>query len=113
MSDSPRPVRKHLHADALIDTLRRRFATLPDARVQPTCLLADALMSGFAMFALKDPSLLAFEAPSQERCTKRCTALDSWGGALRRRNRCILMNLRQRRKFGADAPKVSTSRPPE
>ena len=61
MSNSPRPVRKHLHADAIIHTLHQRFSTLPDSRVQPTCSLPDALMSGFALFALKDPSLLAFD----------------------------------------------------
>jgi hypothetical protein len=66
MSDSPRQLRKHLHADALISTLGQRFATLPDARVQPNCSLADALMSGFALFALKDPSLLAFDKRRQE-----------------------------------------------
>jgi hypothetical protein len=66
MSDSPRQLRKHLHADALIGTLRQRFATLPDARVQPNCSLADALMSGFALFALKDPSLLAFDKRRHE-----------------------------------------------
>jgi hypothetical protein len=66
MSNSPQQLRKHLNADALIDTLRQRFATLPDGRVQPTCSLPDALMSGFALFALKDPSLLAFDKRRQE-----------------------------------------------
>lgn len=66
MPDSPRQLRHALNADALIDTLRQRFATLPDARVQPTVPLADALMSGFALFALKDPSLLAFDKRRQE-----------------------------------------------
>src|SRR5260370_23363703 len=66
MSNSPRQLRKHLNSDALIDTLRRRFAALPDARIQPTCSLADALRSGFALFARKDPSLLAFDKRRQE-----------------------------------------------
>ena len=66
MLESPRPLRQHLNADAIIATLRERFATLPDARVQPSVPLADALMSGFALFALKDPSLLAFDQRRQD-----------------------------------------------
>jgi hypothetical protein len=55
-------VRKHLSADALVVALRRRFAAIPDPRPgQAVIGLADALMSAFAMFALKDPSLLAFD----------------------------------------------------
>src|SRR5215213_341342 len=54
--------RKHLSADALIAELRKTFERLPDSRPHTTeTSLADALMSGYAMFALKDPSLLAFE----------------------------------------------------
>jgi hypothetical protein len=66
MPDSPRQLRQHLNADAIIDTLGERFATLPDSRVKPTVTLSDALMSGFALFALKDPSLLAFDQRRQE-----------------------------------------------
>ena len=66
MPDSPRQLRQHLNADAIIDTLRQRFATLADTRVQPTVPVADALMSGFALFALKDPSLLAFDQRRHE-----------------------------------------------
>jgi hypothetical protein len=59
---APTQVRKHLSADALVAALYRRFATLADPRPgQPVIALADALMSAFAMFALKDPSLLAFD----------------------------------------------------
>jgi hypothetical protein len=59
---APRQVRQHLCVDALIPALRARFATFPDARQgTPAISLADALMSAFAMFALKDPSLLAFD----------------------------------------------------
>jgi hypothetical protein len=55
-------VRKHLSADALVAALRRRFATIHDPRPGPPVIaLADALMSAFALFALKDPSLLAFD----------------------------------------------------
>jgi hypothetical protein len=54
--------RKHLSADALLELLRRRFEKIPDHRGRKCPIsLADALMSAFAMFFLKDPSLLAFE----------------------------------------------------
>ncbi|MGA2069456.1 MAG: hypothetical protein ABSG86_31180 [Thermoguttaceae bacterium] len=57
-----RKVRKQLSADALYALLREGFARIPDHR-QPTSPipLGDALLSAFALFALKDPSLLAFE----------------------------------------------------
>jgi hypothetical protein len=54
---------KHLTADGLHALLRSRFAKLTDTRNSRTTVsLADALLSAFAMFSLKDPSLLAFEA---------------------------------------------------
>ena len=59
---APPSVRKHLAADALVALLRARFATITDPRPgNPTISVADALMSAYAMFALKDPSLLAFD----------------------------------------------------
>jgi hypothetical protein len=59
---SPALVRKHLCADALVTMLRARFASLNDPRQgKPAISLTDALLSAFAMFALKDPSLLAFD----------------------------------------------------
>lgn len=55
-------VRKHLSADALYAVLRAEFGKIPEHRKRKgTISLADALMSAFAMFALKDPSLLAFD----------------------------------------------------
>jgi len=54
--------RKQLSADALYAMLRESFARIADHRDRsPTIPLADALMSAFAMFALKDPSVLAFD----------------------------------------------------
>ena len=53
--------RLHLSADALFRILRSEFKEVPDCRVQPEISLADSLMSGLALFALKAPSLLAFE----------------------------------------------------
>ena len=57
---------KTLSGDALIRALRDRFDTLADARVEPSISLTDALMSAFAVYALKMPSLLAYEARRQE-----------------------------------------------
>lgn len=55
-------VRKHLSADALVALLRARFTKIKDSRTGNTTIaLTDALMSAYAMFALKDPSLLAFD----------------------------------------------------
>ena len=59
----PHPrVRKDLNADALFRAVRSELESVPDGRTGHVDIsLADALMSGFAMFSLKDPSLLAFE----------------------------------------------------
>ena len=60
-------VRKHLSADALFHLVRSGFASLPDHRLDDTELsLTDALMSAFAMFSLKAPSLLAFDKERAE-----------------------------------------------
>ena len=57
--------RKDLSADALFRALRSQFSSLPDPRSGEVEIpLADALMSAFAMFSLKDPSLLAEKARS-------------------------------------------------
>jgi hypothetical protein len=62
MSRRTPPLRKHLSADALIHLVRSRLARLPDVRPPDvTISLTDALMSAFALFSLKDPSLLAFD----------------------------------------------------
>ena len=51
-----------LSADVLLGIVRAEFEQVPDSRAENASLdLADALMSGYALFALKDPSLLAFE----------------------------------------------------
>src|SRR5690349_8182396 len=60
-------VRKHLSADALLGLLRTGFAALPDHRAgKPDIALPDALMSAFALFSLKSPSLLAFDKERTE-----------------------------------------------
>ena len=54
--------RKGLSADALFTLARKGFERVPDHRpADAEVSLADALMSAFAMFSLKDPSLLAFD----------------------------------------------------
>ena len=61
--DQPlKEARKHLSADALFRHLYAGFKQVPDGQPPDASIsLADALMSGFALFALKDPSLLAFD----------------------------------------------------
>src|SRR4029453_3431493 len=55
-------VRKHLCADALLRSIQDVFSHIPDHRKGDTEIpLGDALMSAFAMFSLKSPSLLAFD----------------------------------------------------
>jgi hypothetical protein len=59
--------RKHLSADALFGLVRSGFATIPDERLGDTDIsLTDVLMSAFAMFSLKSPSLLAFDQERTE-----------------------------------------------
>ena len=54
--------REHLSADALFKGVHRSFSRIEDHREgEVDITLPDALMSGFAMFSLKDPSLLAFD----------------------------------------------------
>ncbi len=51
-----------LSADALFKLVRQAFEKVPEHRVMNVEIpLGDALMSGFAMFSLKDSSLLAFD----------------------------------------------------
>lgn len=50
-------VRKHLKMDAMPSALHQGFSAIADPRRGKIDFpLADALMSGFAMFYLKDPS---------------------------------------------------------
>ena len=59
--------RKHLSADALFHLVRSGFATIPEPRRDHGDIsLTDALMSAFAMFSLKAPSLLAFDKERAE-----------------------------------------------
>src|SRR6266852_9541605 len=59
--------RKHLSADALFHVVRSGFANIPDPRGEHGDIsFTDALMSAFAMFSLKAPSLLAFDKERAE-----------------------------------------------
>ena len=59
--------RKQLSADALFRNIRESFRDIPDPRRgKPDISLSDAAMSGLAMFAFKDPSLLAFDQRRQQ-----------------------------------------------
>ena len=62
MPPLPRRLRKHRSPDALLDAVRQGWEAVeapqsPDARIST----ADALMSAFAMFSLKMPSLLTLD----------------------------------------------------
>ncbi len=59
----PPKTRRHLSFDPLLRQIRLRARQLTDPRDQVNCdySMADAVMSAFALFSLKDPSLLAFE----------------------------------------------------
>ena len=65
---TPDRVRKYLSIDSLIQGLRERFEAIPDPRRASSVehSQADCLMSAFAMFSLKDPSLLAFDQRRQD-----------------------------------------------
>lgn len=55
-------LRKSLSIDALVGLVREGVEKIPDYRPpEADITLPDALMSAFAMFSLKDPSLLAFD----------------------------------------------------
>ena len=59
----PPQTRRHLSFDPLMRQMRVLAEQLPDPRHESHCgySIADAVMSAFALFALKDPSLLFFQ----------------------------------------------------
>jgi len=60
-------MRAHLNADALFAIIRKDLDQVPDHRAANASIpMGDILMSAFAMFSLKDPSLLAFDARRHE-----------------------------------------------
>ncbi len=68
---APPETRKHLSADALHRLLASEFFKIRDHRAKSEIPLPDALSSAFAMFSLKDPSLLAFDARRSDENLKR------------------------------------------
>ena len=55
-------LRKQLNADALFASIRQKLEKIPEFRIgEPNISIPDALMSAFAIFSLKDPSLLQFD----------------------------------------------------
>ena len=68
---APPKTRKTLSADALHRLLASEFFKIPDLRAKVEVPLPDALLSAFAMFSLKDPSLLAFDARRNDENLKR------------------------------------------
>ena len=70
-------VRKHLCADALLRSVHDVFCHIPEHRKgDPAIPLRDALLSAFAMFSLKSPSLLAF---AKERTADHVPRVDGIG----------------------------------
>ena len=69
--------RQHLSADVLFRLVRSGFDSIPDHRCADAEIsLTDALMSAFAMFALKSPSLLAFDKQRAEGNLGRIYGMD-------------------------------------
>src|SRR5215468_2738343 len=67
MANMAPKVRKHLSADALFRLVHTGFDHIPDDRPADVDIaLSDVLMSAFAMFSLKAPSLLAFDKERAE-----------------------------------------------
>ena len=73
----PPKTRKRLSADALLKLVRSGFKNIADHRHEKASIpFADALTSAFAMFSLKDPSLLAFDARRHDENMKNLYGID-------------------------------------
>jgi len=70
MSQSKIVIREQLNADALFTTIRTEFEKIQDHRLGAVKIsVVDALMAGFAMFSLKDSSLLQFDTRRKDEIT--------------------------------------------
>lgn len=70
--------RRHLCFDSMVRDIRSRAEQLPDPRTRRSSYsVADAVMAGFAMFSLKDPSLLAFEERRNDANMKSLYLIDA------------------------------------
>ncbi len=65
--------RKSLKASALIESVFKRFSRIQDPRnlEDPKITMADHLMSGFAVFSLKFPSLLEYDRRAKDSVIKK------------------------------------------
>src|SRR3989337_970391 len=72
----PTKVRKNLAAQALFVLFRSSFARFSDRRSGDLFSLPDACLSGFALFSLKDPSLLAFDGRRNDANLKRVFGIE-------------------------------------
>ena len=71
-------VRKRLSADPLFGLVRSGFERILDHRHEKSTIsLGDALMSAFAMFSLKDPSLLAFDGRRRDENMKNLYGIET------------------------------------
>jgi len=62
VADTNIKMRKQLNSDSMFNKIRLDLHKIPDHRANNSKIpLGDILMSAFAMFSLKDPSLLAFD----------------------------------------------------
>ena len=92
--------RKQLSADALFRLVRHGFARiLDDCAEEPGISLTDALMSAFAMFSLKSPSLLAFDKERVEGNLQTIYGIEHtpWGaiGVIRSHSLKIAFNIKR------------------
>jgi hypothetical protein len=71
--------RKYLSIDSMVQGLRQSFEAIPDPRRSASTAhsLPDSLMAAFAMFSLKDPSLLAFDLRRQDQSLKNLYRIKS------------------------------------
>jgi hypothetical protein len=62
MSNSVKKLRQHLSIDSLYKSIKSGFEKIKESNeIQKIIPLSDVLMSGFALFAIKEPSLLSFD----------------------------------------------------
>lgn len=68
MANQCKAARKNLSGDGLFRMIRSNFEKIPDYRQEGKVEISigDALMSGFAVFSIKEPSLLQFERTMED-----------------------------------------------
>ena len=97
MKIQSRPIGSRLSGDKLFGAIRSDFEKIPDLRQQGKVAipLSDAVMSAFAMFSLKAPSLLHFHEETKNEAV--AIFLHQWTVAvISRRQKSIVLTVRQR-----------------